>query len=93
MEKRGNGTIEHDTVPLVGRERNTLSVTDRCLGRGGDGTIMRFGAAEWVVNIAHSWKLCIGVNYRRGRNASGYWTLIQLEVADATLLFRYQRRS
>jgi hypothetical protein len=56
MEKRGNGTIEHDTVPLVGRERNTLSVTDGCLGRGGDGTIMRFGGAEWVINIAHSLK-------------------------------------
>jgi hypothetical protein len=25
MEKRGHRTIEHDTLPLVGRERNTLS--------------------------------------------------------------------
>ena len=30
MEKRRDGTIEHNTLPLVGRERNTLSVTDRC---------------------------------------------------------------
>lgn len=30
MEKRRDGTIEHTTLPLVGRERNTLSVTDRC---------------------------------------------------------------
>ena len=25
MEKRGNGTIEHNTLPLFGRERDTLS--------------------------------------------------------------------
>ena len=29
MEERGDGTIEHNTLPLVGRERNALSVTDR----------------------------------------------------------------
>jgi hypothetical protein len=76
VEKRRDGTIEHNTLPLVGRERNTLSVTDRCLGRGGDGIIMRFGAAEWLVNIAHSWKFCIGVNYRRGGTPAefGHWS-------------------
>jgi hypothetical protein len=59
MEKRRDGTIEHNTLPLVGRERNTLSVTDGCLERGGDGTIMRLGAAEWLVNIAHSWNFVL----------------------------------
>jgi hypothetical protein len=53
MEKRRDGTIEHNTLPLVGRERNTLSVTDRCLGRGGDGTNMRLGVTETLINIAH----------------------------------------
>ena len=36
MEERGDGTIEHNTLPLVGRERNALSVTDRCR----DGAVM-----------------------------------------------------
>ena len=35
-------------------------------GRGGDGTIMRFGIPEMLVNIAHFQKFCIGVNCRRG---------------------------
>jgi hypothetical protein len=38
-------------------------------GRGGDGTIMRFAVTETLVNIAHIQKFCIGVNYRRRRNA------------------------
>ena len=35
------------------------------LGRGGDGTIMRFGVTETLINIAHFQKFCIGVNCRR----------------------------
>jgi hypothetical protein len=41
------------------------------------------------VNIAQSQKFDIAVNYTRRRNACAYETLAQLEVADATLLFRY----
>ena len=45
------------------------------------------------VNIAQFQKFDIAVNYARRRNACGYEALAQSEVADATLLFRYQRRS
>jgi hypothetical protein len=65
MEKRRHGTIEHNTLPLVRRERNSLSVTDSCLGRGGDGITMRFGVTETLVNIAHSWNFFSGVNNHR----------------------------
>jgi hypothetical protein len=39
--------------PDLRRERAALSVTDRCLRRGGDGTSMLSRVPELVVNIAH----------------------------------------
>jgi hypothetical protein len=45
----------------------TLSVTDGCLWRDGDGTSMRFRVPQQVVNIAHIPKL----NKPRDGSASG----------------------
>jgi hypothetical protein len=52
IEKECLHCLTSDTNPAR-QESNTLSVTDRCLGRGADGTIMRFGVTETLVNIAH----------------------------------------
>jgi hypothetical protein len=52
IEKEFLHCLTSDTNPAR-QESNTLSVTDRCLGRGADGTIMRFGVTETLVNIAH----------------------------------------
>jgi hypothetical protein len=48
-----------------------------------------------LVNIAHFQRFKAATNYgghTSPRNAFAYPTLAQLEVADATLLFRYQGR-
>jgi hypothetical protein len=51
MEKRGQRTIEHNT--LVGRERNTLSHR-QMPGRGSNVTIVRFGVPESGQTCSHS---------------------------------------
>jgi hypothetical protein len=51
----------------------------------------RFGVTETLLNIDHFQKYCMASTMVAGRNSCGYRRLIQLEVANATLLFRYQR--
>jgi hypothetical protein len=55
---------------------------------GGDGTIVRFGVTElWSILLTlRNFALASAVV--AWRNSCGYLTLAQLEVADATLLFR-----
>jgi hypothetical protein len=56
VEKRGNRTIEHKRFPWLGGSA-TLSVTDRCRGRGGDGINMRFGLRSFRSKLLTSKKL------------------------------------
>jgi hypothetical protein len=75
------------------KRRQTLFVADGRRWPGGDRASMPTWHYDSMVNIAHPQRFDIAANYRRWRNACGYRTLAQLEVADATLLLRYQRRS
>jgi hypothetical protein len=75
------------------KRRQTLSVADGCRWPGGDRGSMPTWHYDSMVNIAHPQRFDVAASYRRWRNACGYRTLAQLEVADATLLLRYQRRS
>jgi hypothetical protein len=69
MEKRGDRTIEHNTLPWLGGSAK-LSVTDRCR----DGAVIQPSCASGfpsLVNIAHIRRFNVG-DQRRGRNACAY---------------------
>jgi hypothetical protein len=99
LGQRGRAAARGDRVCVCGsgndasrgirrKRRQTLSVAD---GRAVI-AVCRL-ALRAMVNIAHLQRFDIAVNYRRRRNACACWTLAQLEVTDATLSLRYQRRS
>jgi hypothetical protein len=53
MKKRVNGTIEHNTLPLAGRERDALSHRWVPL-RDGDGIVVRFSILKSDQYRSHS---------------------------------------
>jgi hypothetical protein len=87
----GSGNDASDGVRR--KRRQTLFVADGRRWPGGHRASMPTWHYDSIVNIAHPQRFDIAANYRRWRNACGYRTLAQFEVADATLLLRYQRRS
>jgi hypothetical protein len=83
----------HETSPLnQAGARHSQSPVD-CRSGTVMGIIMRFGFPCGWSMLTTFGNFALASTIAAGRNACGHWTSAQLEVDDATLLFRYRRHS